>query len=737
MFQNVNKIFNDVVDCRLDNGWYQLKLDYFERNPEILRTVCDRLRVSKTAEDRIRERYRNLNKIGRSIGQCPKRGVAVRHGTSAFIFSWMQYLTQTFHEHYGDVLEPGYDVNASAEAIDRFVCAKHEEFQLRKMGFFAPYQRGALRKSVDNFMSEGFKNNREHIDISVTDVILDAFSRVRDEDLGGIANGSLTACDAQTAVYESNVQGLATGYVQLRRDEILDVRRAREMSIVYNHRFEAGRVTADELVRAYEQSVIDFDLGYNVVTNLKRVQVGGLDIDLDVALDQGIQAEHVKKAKYRTINTNDPMIQIAEASIAIPFREAVKEWTNGIFYNTLFEPDGRFSRIKESLLEGEKNDVTQFPFDFELHDARQHAEWMFNLMQHVVKPKFAEEYWDLVDLTTICLVFKIILRPVNNSGDYEPTGLVGALGSGDPWTNIYGTLGTRAVARLLATVRPDIFFCSPKIGFNNGDDTCIGVWKSAIKELGIDTVIRIANDIVNSVHYFFNDAKLIMIPVPENNYVSHWEQFCYWFNGNSQDVRRHGSTLRYFGKVYTCEDAGRETPLEGILDQLSTLNQTIGYVGDQQFITTTMNVEVLIKFLQNDAVLMDYVNKYGKEFFKAITRDSVAEEVARLKKQRDEASAAKGNGKVHPKAKLVSKNDSELEDIARKNLSRRLRIDGRDADHLSKVIHDDDFSFFGISKLVGLGVAELTRIAAVGKGRTILLTHNGNEDMTWKTLNAS
>lgn len=701
MFSNdsIENVFNDVVTGCSEDGWYQLNMQYYDARPDIASTVLAGFSVARSAKETLVSRYKRLNNESRTLSQCPRKGVAVRQPSNKFYYDWLDFLIDTAFEHYGDVFGAENMKPSDALDIDHYAAGMHEHFQMPKMGMFAPFGRRSLTKSVNEYMRTAREDNSGPIPLAKTEVILKAMRRVRDEDLAGIPDGSLTCCSAEEAVYGSNIQGLATGYIQQARDLTLSVTKARELSKLYDFHFEVGDEVAQALVKLYEGKELTFDIAMNIVTNLKRIQVGGLELDFDNLIFQ-VVPEIFKKAKYRTINANDPVIQLAEATASIPFREAIKTQTPGIFYNTLFDPDLRWERIRHSQLVAEEMNATLFPFDYSLHDAHLHAEWMFNLIENIVKPKFREQDRPVIDLVAICLVYKIILAPKGN-GTFTISELIGGLGSGDPWTNIIGTLGTRTVGYLLAEARPDVFLCNPELGFNNGDDAAYAVYKQAITTYGIKGVIRIANDIVNQVHYFFNESKLIEIELPGDTYVNHWEQYAIWYNVEDKTVKRHGSTLRYFGKIYSDEDSGREGALEGIIDQLSTINNTIGYVGDQKFSTTTMNLSVLKAWMENDSVLMSYVNKYHEAFFDRLVEDAVGEQKAKIAKSQPHLT------------------DEELTERAERKILRHLGASGYDKSGLARVIHDKDFSFLSVTKLVGLGVAELSRIAATGKGRML------------------
>lgn len=711
MFCNITT--EDVVENVRDNGWYVLNLNYFRDHPEITSIASRNIGLCYTAKETVVQRYRRLNKTGRTLKQCPRKGVAVRKPTNEWYCSWLSKLIEFLNKHYGDVLQGQADHTLSAESLDHYVSGRHEIFQTPKMGMFAPYPRASLTKSVTEYVELAEESNQHHIPDEYTDAMIEAMIQMRDEDLAGIPFESIECVSATEAVYESNVQGLATGLFQLSRELTLDKKQASELNKVYDFNFHEGEVVADALIRLHDEKEIEFSIALNIVTNLKRVQVGGLDFG-STSIPDGVAWDMFKNAKYRAINANDPVMQLSEASAAIAFRNAIKDKTKGNFYNTLYDPDERWARIEESMRHANEMGVTCFPFDFEKHDARLHAEWMFNIMMHIVKPLFCKKDQPIIDLTAMCLVFKILLLP-NANGTFTLKELVGALGSGDPWTNILGTLGTRVISRLLAIVRPDIFACDPRIGFNNGDDTSIGVKKTAIEKYGIDAIIKIANDIVQYAHYVFNDSKLINIECNDLNYVNHWEQFAIWINDKSNRVMRHGSTMRYFGKVYSDEDPGRQDALEGLIDQLSTINNTIGYVGDQTFHTNTMNLDVMAEFIDRDDKLTSYVNKYGQAFFEHLVDDAV------------KAAAARITDNMSDEEKVIK---------AESKILRHLRASGFDKSDLKRVIHDRDFSFLSVTKLVGLGSAALRRIADTGNGRNLCYRVD-NGELKWLDLYAA
>lgn len=699
MFKDVD--VNEFVLNVTEDGWYQLKLDYFNNRPEVSSSVLAHLRLAKRAKRTLSKRYKNLNEDSRTLSQCPRKGVAVRRPSNDFYFSWLEWLMRTAEEHYGDVFGSEHCDTEEAEEIDRYAAGKHEHFQMAKMGMFAPFRRHSLTKSVENFVHIARNDNVDHIPVERSEVILKAMDLVREIDLSEIPDGSLHLCSSSEAIYGSNIQGLATGLIQLARDEILTRGQAYELSKIYDYPVKGDIMLADALIDLYDNKELTFDIIWNIVTNLKRVQVGGLDLSKQ-SEPNTVDAKMFKDAKYRTINANDPIVQIAEASAGVPFRSAIKE-INASFYNTLQDPDIRWMDIEKSQLEAERLGCTLFPFDYEIHDAHLHAEWMFNLMMRVVAPKFCAEDRPTILLTAICLVYKIIMAPIGN-GHFTLEMLVGGLGSGDPWTNIIGTLGTRTVGYVLAIVRPDIFACDKYLGFNNGDDAAYAIKKFAIETYGLEAVIKVANDIVNDLHYFFNDSKLLCIQLPGNTFVNHWEQYAIWYNSTSQSVKRHGSTLRYFGKVYSDEDPGRQGALEGLLDQFSTLNNTIGYVGNQTFSTTTFNLEVLAKWIDNDSILTSYIDKYGIKFFDSLVKDTVEQIKSKMSQEMS---------------------DDEKTRKAEEKVLHHLRASGFDKSGLTRVIHDRDFSFLSITKLAGLGSAELRRIADTGKGR--MLTYQVNE----------
>lgn len=707
MFKHVD--MSKYITTVSENGWVSLDMQYFKNNPEEIRSAVRAFRRCDAARETLRRRYRNLNKDERPVIKCPKKGVAVRNPGTDWYVAWLNHLLDGYHEHYGDLEEQIDCPISSPDELDRFVSGKHERFQAPKMGMYAPYKRDSLTRSVDEYLRLAQENNADHMDPNIIDLALEAFDRILNVDLAGIPRESLRCKPAREAIYGSNVQGLATGLFQSTRDEPLRPEVAEQAGDYYDYPFDSKIPLAEHLIGLYESRDLDFSISENRVTNLKRVQVGGVEYDPG-DLEAKIKRDSFKNAKYRTINANDPVVQIAEASAAISFREAVLQYTDSSFYNTLLDPDHRWANMERMHREAERHNVTMFPFDFDKHDARLHAEWMFNLMQKVVKPLYVKEDQHVIDIVSLALVYKIITSP-NGKGGITFNGIIGALGSGDPWTNIIGTLGTRAIGWILHLARPDIFACDKYIGCNNGDDASYGVYKTAIQQLGIEAVIKIANDIVNKFNYVFNESKLISIPVAGSGFVNHWEQYAYWYNPLSDKVMRHGSTLRYFGKVYSDEDLGRQDSLEGLIDQLSTLNNTIGYVGDQTFQTTTFNVQMLRDFIKNDKILTSYVDQHGQAFFDHLVEDAVKVQLENLKNS--------------PAAKTMS--EAELREKAERKILHHLRAAGFDRNDLTRVIHDKDFSFLSIVRLIGLGSAELTRIAECGKGRNLTYRiTNGN-----------
>lgn len=684
-----------------ENGWKSLDMQYFKNHPEEIRSAVRAFRRCETARETLRRRYRNLNNDERPVIKCPKKGVAVRNPGTDWYVAWLNHLLDVYHEHYGDLEEQTDCPISSADELDRFVSGKHERFQAPKMGMFAPYKKNSLTRSVDEYMRLAQENNADHMSSEITDLALQAFNKILEVDLAGIPRGSLRCKPAREAIYGSNVQGLATGLFQSTRDEPLRPEIAEEASKYYDYPFDGKIPLAEHLIGLYESKDLEFSISENRVTNLKRVQVGGVEYDPG-DFEAKVVRNSFKDAKYRTINANDPVVQIAEASAAISFREAVLKYTESSFYNTLLDPDRRWANMERMHKEAELNNITMFPFDFDKHDARLHAEWMFNLMQTVVKPLYVEEDQYVIDIVSLALVYKIITSP-NGKGGITFNGIIGALGSGDPWTNIIGTLGTRAIGWILHLARPDIFACGKFIGCNNGDDASYGVYKTAIQHYGIEAIIKIANDIVNRFNYVFNESKLISIPVAGSGFVNHWEQYAYWYNPLSGKVMRHGSTLRYAGKVYSDEDLGRQDSLEGLIDQLSTLNNTIGYVGGQTFQTTTFNIHILKDFILNDKILTSYVDQYGQAFFDHLVDDAVAKRIKSIKES--------------PEGMKMSEEQIRIK--AERKILHHLRAAGFDRNDLTRVIHDKDFSFLSIVRLIGLGSAELARIAECGKGRNL------------------
>lgn len=701
MFKHV--LIDEVVKYVSEDGWYHLDMNYWTEHPEVTSTVLTAIRGSKRAIQTLKRRYERLNSESRTLAQCPRKGVAVRQPSNQFYTSWLDRLIAIFLDHYGDIIDADECSSDEADAINHFASGKHECFQLPKMGMFAPFSRNSLTKSVNEFTDVSYVDNRDPIPENAVTLALKAMDRVRNEDLEGIPDGSLSVVSAAEAVYGSNSQGLATGYIQLSRDLTLSADEAAYLRKRYQVKVSEGTSVADAIIEIYESTEVKFSVALNVVTNLKRVQVGGLELTVKKLPDK-VTPSMFKKAKYRTINANDPIIQVAEASAAIPFREAIKAQTYCGFYNTLLDPDDRWDRLEHMTLQAESEQATLYPLDYSLHDAHLHAEWLFNLMMRIVRPKFREEDRPIIDLIAMCLVYKVVMAPKGRRG-LELKYLIGSLGSGDPWTNIIGTLGTRTIGYILAEARPDIFICSPLIGCNNGDDAAYGINKQALEMYGIQTIIQIANDIVNRYHYYFNEDKLMNIKLPGQTYANHWEQYAIWFNKSTQRAERHGSTLRYFGKIYSDEDSGRQGALEGLMDQLSTLNNTVGYVGSQTFTTTTMNLQVLAEFINNDKVLTTYIGKYGQAFFDNLVKDAVEDQVAKLRTT------------LATQKQTVS--DDELRKRAEDKILRHLRISGFDKTGLAKAMHDKDFSFLSITKLAGLGAAELSRIAATGKGRML------------------